>query len=177
MKTIVIKVVGVVCGLLWSLTVWSDAPLGVGSADSSSGPCFGQIVVGPPGDFTPFLDGVYGVLIVPLGDAKAVFSNSANGNRNLTCHGTVGPGDVVLGIDAATQVGGAWGTTAERSDACSAITTFGLPSPCRGEGEQSAIIIGPEFQGLPCNIGNVPTFNWKSVFNEGGYMLSCHSKD
>jgi len=177
MKTLLMNVVIMVCGFALSSTVWADTPLGVGSADLTSGACIGQIIVGPPGDFVAVLDGVHGVLVVPLGDSKTVFTNSANGNRNLTCHGrTIGPGNVVAGIDAVTLLP-AWGTTAARSDACSALVAFGLPSPCRGAGEKSAIILGPDFQDMPCNIDGVPTFNWKSVFSEGGYMLSCHSKD
>ena len=176
MKKIFTKLAGVVCGLLLSLTAWSDAPPGVGSADVSTGACIGQIVVGPEGNFTPILDGVYGVMFIQLGDSQTVVSNSANGNRNLSCHGKGGPGDVVVGFDAVTGLPVS-GTTATRSDACSALVTFGLPNPCRGKGAQSAIILGPEFDGSSCNINGVLTSNWKSVFNEGGYRLSCHSKD
>lgn len=86
MKTIVTKLAGVVCGLLLSLTAWSDVPSGVCSADVSTGACFGQIVVAPPGDFSPILDGTLGIMIIQLVDAQTVLSNSANGNRHLPCH-------------------------------------------------------------------------------------------
>jgi hypothetical protein len=176
MKKIFTKLAGVVCGLLLSLTAWSDAPPGVGSADVSTGACIGTVTVGPPGDFTPFLDGVIGVMYIQLGDSQTVVSNSANGNRNLSCHGKVLPGDVVVGIDI---ISGdiVSGTVTTRSDACSALVAFGLPNPCRGKGEKSAIVFGPEFNNGVCDIDGVLTSDWKSVFNEGGYMLTCHSKE
>jgi hypothetical protein len=176
MKTKLITMTGVACGVLLSLTAWSDAPPGVGSADVSTGACIGQVVVGPEGTFTPILDGVYGVMFIQLGDSQTVVSNSANGNRNLSCHGKVSPGDVVVGFDAVT-LELVTGTVGERPDVCSALVTFGLPNVCRGKGEKSAIILGPEFNNGLCDINGVLTSNWKSVFNEGGYALSCHIKD
>ena len=83
MKNVSGIVIGAVSVFLLSSTAWSDAPLGVGSADPFSSFCRGQIVVGPPGDFAPALDGTYGVMFVQLGDAKVVYSNSANGNRSI----------------------------------------------------------------------------------------------
>ena len=176
MKIISITSLVAVTGLLAPFAVWSEPPPAVGAAEVESGFCSGNIVVGPPGDFVPFLDGEYGVMLIELGDAKMVKTHSANGNVNLTCHGKSYVGDVVIGTDAATGLI-AEGTVATRAASCSAIVTYGLPNPCRGKGEKSAIILGPDFQGEPCNIDGVLTFDWKSVFNEGGYMLSCHAKE
>ena len=172
MKTSIAKTAAIVYGCIASCAAYADQPAGVGAADIARSPCFGPIVVGPPGNFLPYLDGVYGSMRIELGDAIRVEANSANGNVQLSCHGTVTPGDVVIGTDLATG-DLVEGTVAERGDSCDALVTSGLPSPCRGEGERSAIIIGPDFAGQTCSIGGTPTFDWKVVLNEGGVHLSC----
>jgi len=155
-------------------TTYADQPPGIGSAEIVDGKCYGRIVVGPDGDHVPFLLGGLGLIQIELGDAKTVRTNSAQGNLHLSCHGDVSPGDVVLGWDA-LQNAWVYATVATRSDSCAAIVDFGLENPCRGKGEKSAVIDGPELQGFACFVDGVPTYNWKSVFNEGGFNLSCHA--
>lgn len=181
MKTKLITMAGIACGLLFSLTAWSDAPPGVGSADLSSTPCYGIIVVGPPGNFYPTLPGGYGGLFVELGKGKVVESNSAQGNVHLSCHGRIEQGEAIFGLRAPNDFG--WGTAATTEEACAALAAGGLDGSCRGNGKKSAIILNTEFNGESCTIplaegGSIETYDWMAVKTSNGkVMITCHGND
>ena len=143
-------------------------------AVGSEGPCFSQIVVGPPGNFFPILDGVHGVLLTQTGDGKFVDANSARGTANLTCHGKLDRAKELTGIDVVTwQV--ATGTAPGTRAACGALETYGIP--CKGNGN-GAIISNAELQGVSCFWDGLETLDWKTVVTPGGsIMSSCHFKD
>lgn len=187
MKTFDIKIGCAVCALLLHSPVWADAPPGVGSADVSTTPCYGQIIVSQPGTFTPLpaligteLEGMYGVLIVELdGSGHLVRTNSSRGNLHLSCHGQIDQGEPILGFDPLTNfpIGGfAGGTASTNAEACEALTAVGLGDYCRGSGKKAAIILGPEIEGNQCNVEGVLTDDWKAVGTSSGkVMVSCHA--
>jgi hypothetical protein len=151
--------------------------LNVGSADHLNGPCYGAIVVGPPGGFVPFLDGTHGVIFTQLGDGKLVYTNSKTGGRNLTCHGRIEfGGDDVAGLDIVTE-DGVLGTPVGIEEACDALAAWGLDHACKGE-SRGAIILDADFNGGSCNVDGVTTDNWRSVYTrDGRVMLSCHADE
>jgi hypothetical protein len=176
MKTLFLKTVGAASVILLTSTGWAETPVGVGSAVGSEGPCFSQIVVGPPGNFFPILDGVHGILFVQVSDGKFVEANSATGTAKLTCHGSFEQGQEEVGFDVVTGQP-ATGTNVGTRTACSALKTFGLTGACRGNGN-GAIILNAETQGDSCVWNGLETLDWKTVFTPGGRnMTSCHFKD
>jgi hypothetical protein len=176
MNKFTIGAVSAISALIWSSFANSEPPSGVGSAEGSEGPCFSQTVVGPPGDFLPFLDGVHGVLYTQIGDGKYLDANSAEGTASMTCHGKTKPGEEIAGFDVAAQQP-ATGTPAGTKAACNALDTYGLIGACRGN-NNGAVIVDAELQGGTCSWGDRETLDWTSVRTPSGKgMLSCHFKD
>ena len=176
MNTHNLKMTGVLALLFLSTTAFAAPPVGVGAADRAAGICYGAIVVGPPGGFVPFLDGTHGVIFTDLGSAGVIQANSEQGNVNLTCHGELMFDEVTAGIDVVTY-DGVLGTPVPPSEACEALTHFGLGHACRGANGSGAIIIDPDFRGEPCNIDGVVTYDWRSIFTESGQvMVSCQAQ-
>ena len=179
MGKVFMKVIGAVSALLLSSTAWSDALPGVGSADLSTTPCFGVIVVGPPGNFDAILDDTHGLLLVKIGNAKVVESNSSRGNTLLSCHGRLEDGEPITGLQGLGD--GRWGTVASNEDSCAALEAGGLTGRCRGNGKNSALIVTADIAGYPCRIpplateGYVETYDWQAIkTNSGKMMLTCH---
>jgi hypothetical protein len=174
MKKIAIAIAAILMST--ALSVFADAPLGVGSADVSSSPCFLQVTVVGPGNFNPVLPGGLGVLLVEAGEQHVVLSNSAQGNVHLTCRGQLGAGSYVQGVDITTQLP-AEGIVAGAPETCESFIAFGLPDACRGEGMNSVVVIDSDFQGLPCLIDGVETYDWKTVYSAGkGVSMICHGR-
>ena len=172
MKKFIIALVATLMGT--SLSVFADPPLGVGSADVSRSPCFLQVTVVGPGSFNPALPGGLGVLLVEAGEQQVVHSNSAQGNVHLTCRGQLGAGSYVQGIDI-TTLSLADGVIAGAVETCDSFIAFGLPNACRGKGKNSVVVIDSDFQGLPCLINGVETYDWKTVYSAGnGVSMICH---
>ena len=172
-----IGALGILGSFALSPLAQAEPELSVGSADHLNAPCYGAIVVGPPGGFVPFLDGTHGVIYTHLGEGKLVYTNSKTGGRNLTCHGNLEfGGDDVAGIDVVTQ-DGVLGTPVGIEEACDALAAWGLDHACKGE-SRGAILIDADFNGEPCNVDGVITYNWKSVYTRNGkLMLSCHADE
>ena len=174
MKKLTIASLAILLGT--SLSALADPPMGVGSADVSNSPCSVQVTVVGPGDFTPVLPGGLGVLLVEVGEQHVVESNSAKGNVHLSCRGQLGAGTLVQGIDVAT-LAPAEGVVANAVETCESFVAFGLPNACRGKGENSVVVIDADFQGLPCLINEVATFDWKTVYSAGnGVSMICHGR-
>lgn len=157
-------------------TAQAEPPTNVGSAEVESAECFTQILVGPPGDFVGFLDGTHGVLFAKQGDGKVTYSNSAKGNRNLSCQGKFKVGDEIKGWDVVDQKE-ATGTAVAIDVACDALRVYGPGDACRGNGK-GAIIVNPIVDGTLCSVGGLITENWHVVFTNGGTSnLRCSAKE
>ena len=160
-------------------TAQAEQPPNVGSADVESTECFTQILVGPPGNFIPFVDGTHGVLFAKQGDGKVTYSNSAKGNRNLSCHGKTQVGDEISGWDVAAvdPQEQAMGTVVAIDVACEALRVYGSGDACRGKGK-GAIIVNPIVDGTLCSVGGLITENWHVVYTNGGTSnLRCLAKE
>jgi hypothetical protein len=164
-------------------TVNAEQPPNIGSADVETAECFTQLLVGPPGNFLAFLDGTHGVLYAKQGEGKVTYSNSKNGNRNLTCQGKRKVGDIVEGFDVTGPPpgpGSAWGTAVSVEVACDALRTYGVgdaADACRGKGK-GAIIVNSLIDDQQCDIGGLFTDNWHVVYNNGGVStLHCSGKE
>ena len=179
MKTLLHSLSVLLLALTSASFVKADQPPNVGSADVfKPAECFGQILVGPPGSFLPFIDGVYGVLIAKQGEGRATVSNSARGNRSLTCQGKIEVGSTIEGWDPAAQQF-ATGTIVPIEEACDALRFYGLGDACRSKGKgKGSIIVNPLIDGLLCNIGGLLTENWHTVFTNGETtMVRCAGKE
>ncbi len=157
-----------------SLATLADAPTGVGSADLSSIPCVVRAFVAGPGNFTPFLQGGLGVLFVQAAEAQVIESNSAQGNVHLACHAQLTAGDYVQGIDF---ISGAFadGFVATGPESCASLVALGFPNTCRGQGEESVLIIDQDVLPLACLMNSVVSYDWKIVYAPGkGISLICH---
>jgi hypothetical protein len=172
MKTYIIAAVATL--LVASISAFADPPAGVGSADISQSPCMVQTTVTGDGSFTPFLPGGLGVLLVEIGEAQVVESNSARGNVHLSCHGQLTFGDYVEGYDFVTgDIADGFLPTGPES--CESLIAAGFPDACRGKGQQSVVIIDEDFDGQPCFINSVLSYDWRAVYAPGkGVSLICH---
>jgi hypothetical protein len=176
MKTTVFGTTCTVLAFLFSSSVSSEPAVGIGAAEMENGPCYSQTIVGPPGNFLAFLDGVHGVMYNQIGTGKYVEANSAKGTAHVTCHGQIKSGAEVEGIDVVNGQP-AVGVAVATKVACEALETYGLTGACRGN-NNGAIIITSEFQAGTCGWGDKETLDWSSIRTPSGKArLSCYFKD
>ena len=160
--------------LMLSTMAYADPPMGVGAAVTDSGfECFFQTVVAPGGGATPILPGGFGIVLTStVENTRIVFSNSNNGNINLSCVGKIEFGSTITGYDFITnQLVTA--TVAQFGPACDAVNAV-FPGVCNGKG---AAILDAEIDGGACEIvPGVFTFDWQHVTTPSGrVMLECHA--
>ena len=156
--------------LLVSTSAYADPPLGVGAAVTASGfVCLVSVLVEPGPNITPQV-GPYGVILTPLVEnTKWVQTNSANGNVNLTCHGSIEYDAPIIGFD---PVNGLVAATLPPFDEACEVLNSAFPGVCTGGG---AIVVTSENTGTWCEPDpGLITYDYREVVNSSGRVtLSC----